>query len=1013
MLYRMKENQKMYTDTKQMMADAKFYESYSRYDDISGRYETWDEAVDRVMNMHKNFYEKKLSPKLQKYFDIASAAYKNKKMLGAQRALQFGGDQLLKHHMKNYNCCTTYIDRAAVFGEYFYVLLCGAGVGFSAQKHHVEKIPSIINRTKAPKIHVVEDSIEGWATAIDVLMSSYFEDNGKYPEFKGHRVYFDLSKIRPKGAKISGGFKAPGPDSLRLALDRIEYIIQGSVINSKKAKLRPIQVYDILMHIADAVLAGGVRRSATICIFSFDDEEMLNAKTGNWFTENPQRARSNNSAMIIRDTIKLDEFMSIMEKIKGFGEPGFIFSDSTEHCFNPCVVGETRILTKNGYRPIIELVGENVEIWNGMEWSVVSPFYTGKKMVYEVQFSNGISLKCTANHKFVLKGGERKELKDMVVGDKLEKYKMPVIDSGVEYDVDAYSQGFESGDRIKNVPYFEKNWVPHDASLNYKLNWLSGLMDANGIRLWEESSCLLQLTSNNVNFLKEIRLMLTTMGVQATVSKLHLYSNAYKLIINPYDVLSLKNLGIKFNLLDITDNVPINNEAEHITLVGVKEIGEDDVFCFTEEKNNTGTFEGIVTGQCVEISMLPIDIETGKSGWEGCNLTEINGGLCDNEDTFYEACEAASILGTLQAGYTDFKFLDETSKKIFDREALLGVSITGWMSNPDILFDEEIMRKGAKIVLDTNEAVAKLIGINPAARATCVKPSGNASVLLQTPSGIHPDHSPMYLRHIQMNKNTDIAQLIMKYNPYMVEESVWSTSKSDYVIAFPVVAKKGSLYKNDLMGVKHLEYIKKAQMNWIEYGTRPELSTDHRLRHNVSNTIQVDDWEEVGNYLFENRHNFAGVSLIPATGDKIYNQAPNTKVMTLDELNTEYGVASVFASGLIVDGLKVFDNLWDACMSAKQSPFIPIGTDNDSNVKADWIRRFHKFSDNYFNGDKDKTEYCLKDVYNLHKWEKIQQNLTSIDFIKELKEKEFVDINTLAAAACAGVTENGEAACFI
>ena len=140
----------------------------------------------------------------------------------------------------------------------------------------------------------------------------------------------------------------------------------------------------------------------------------------------------------------------------------------------------------------------------------------------------------------------------------------------------------------------------------------------------------------------------------------------------------------------------------------------------------------------------------GKSGWQGCNLTEINGGMCNTEEDFYQACRAASILGTLQAGYTDFKFLSDTSKKIFDREALLGVSITGWMNNPDILFNEKILEKGAKIVKDINKEVATVLGINPAARTTCVKPSGNASVLLQTASGIHAEHSSMYLSLIHI-----------------------------------------------------------------------------------------------------------------------------------------------------------------------------------------------------------------------------------------------------------------------
>ena len=136
---------------------------------------------------------------------------------------------------------------------------------------------------------------------------------------------------------ISGGFKAPGPDGLRRCLDRVEYLIQGLVLANKETRLSPIHVYDICMHASDAVLSGGVRRSATICLFSPDDEEMMNAKTGNWFIDNPQRGRSNNSAVIVRDEVTKEQFSKIMESVKQFGEPGFYFVDSKEHTTNLCV----------------------------------------------------------------------------------------------------------------------------------------------------------------------------------------------------------------------------------------------------------------------------------------------------------------------------------------------------------------------------------------------------------------------------------------------------------------------------------------------------------------------------------------------------------------------------------------------------------------------------------------------------------------------------------------------------
>ena len=730
--------QQSFVDTRNFLSQTKFYEGYSRFKEDESRYESWDEAVDRVIDMHDKNYMNN-NNELTGYLEEARGAYKEQRVLGAQRALQFGGEQLMKHQMRMYNCTSSYVDRPEFFGEVFYILLCGAGAGFSVQRHHINKLPKLQNRTKQAKGYIVEDSIEGWASALDILMSSFFVGGGKYPEYEGRRVYFDLSQIRPKGALISGGFKAPGPNGLRRSLDKIEHLLQGIVLDSKEPiDIKPIHAYDITMHAADAVLSGGVRRSATICLFSPDDEEMMNAKTGNWFMDNPQRGRSNNSAVIVRDKTTPEQFGKIMESVKQFGEPGFVFVESTEHTTNPCV----------------------------------------------------------------------------------------------------------------------------------------------------------------------------------------------------------------------------------------------------------------------EIGMYPqID---NKSGWQGCNLTEINGGKCNTEEDFYKACRAASILGTLQAGYTNFKFLSEDSKLIFEREALLGVSITGWMNNPSILFDEKILEKGAQIVKDVNREVAEIIGINPAARTTCVKPSGNASVLLQTASGIHAEHSSMYIRNVQMNKESEITQAIMKTNPYMVEDSVWSAGGTDVVVSFPILPNKGSMYKDDLLGIKHLELVKKAQKHWVETGTNEELCADRGIRHNVSNTIIVDDWDEVEKYVFENRDAFAGISFLAMTGDKDYNQAPNTAVITAKDMVKKYGNAAVFASGMVVDSLKCFPNLWDACATAKGFGQDISLESSENAMKKDWIRRFTKFADNYLGSDNNLAEHCLKDAYLLHKWNKIQSTLKTVDWKEDITERKYTDVDTLAAAACAG-----------
>lgn len=445
-----------------------------------------------------------------------------------------------------------------------------------------------------------------------------------------------------------------------------------------------------------------------------------------------------------------------------------------------------------------------------------------------------------------------------------------------------------------------------------------------------------------------------------------------------------------------------------------RESGRNDQALTLCESNNQG----------VEIGMRGYS-PNGLSGWQMCNLSEINGSKCNTLEDFLIACKAAAIIGTLQAGYTAFPHMgdDGVTQAIVEREALIGVSITGWMNNPEVLFDDYHLMVGANEVRKTNGAMAHLLGINPAARTTCVKPSGNASVMLGTASGIHGDHSPRYFRNMQMNEQDEGLQAIMQANPEMVTESVWSSTGTDKMVSFPIQAPEGSIYKSELMGVKQLEYVKKAQQVWVEYGTNESYCVDRRLRHNVSNTIPVDDWDEVEQYLFDNREWFAGVSLLAAGGDKAYPQAPFQEVLTGEEIFSKYGDAAVFASGLIVDGLHAFSgDLWAACTEASNqgSNLSPHGSHDL--LKRDWVRRARQFAERYFPhgvplrltpefsvemkqstaASLNQMTDCLKDVYNLHRWKGIERGLTAIDFTEVLTQPTYTDVDTLAAAACAG-----------
>tara|TARA_R110002051_G_scaffold268832_1_gene328878 strand:+ start:1387 stop:3570 length:2184 start_codon:yes stop_codon:yes gene_type:complete len=325
-----------------------FASKYARWIPEKKRRETWKESVDRVKEMMHHQY-----PEINGDVDWAYDMMHKKRVLGSQRALQFGGLPILKHNARIYNCIASYIDRPRFFQECMYLLLCGCGTGFSVQRHHVGKLPRLIQQKEGTKKFTIPDTIEGWSDAVGVLVTSYFEDCDLFPKYEGKNVTFDYSEIRPVGSYLSSSSgKAPGPEPLKKALGNIKKVLDKALKSAEfsERKLRPIDVYDIVMHAADSVISGGVRRSATICLFSPEDEEMALAKTGNWFHDNPQRGRSNNSALLLRDKTSPEQFAALMESVKEFGEPGFVWSDSTELIVNPCV--------EIGLYPVDEVTGK-------------------------------------------------------------------------------------------------------------------------------------------------------------------------------------------------------------------------------------------------------------------------------------------------------------------------------------------------------------------------------------------------------------------------------------------------------------------------------------------------------------------------------------------------------------------------------------------------------------------------------------------------------------------------------
>ena len=565
-----------------ILSDITVHMKYARYLEHKQRRENWGELVTRNMQMHIKKYPSLEAEIIQAYDYVL-----DKKVLPSMRSMQFGGKPIEVSPNRVYNCAYMPIDDLRSFSEAMFLLLGGTGVGFSVQKHHVEKLPEIRkpneNRTRR---YLVSDSIEGWADAVKVLINSYFKGTSK--------IRFDYSDIRPKGAKlVTSGGKAPGPQPLRECIVKVKGILRQKEDGDK---LTTIEAHDIMCHIADAVLAGGIRRAALISLFSADDASMISAKVGNWWETNPQRGRANNSVVLLRHKITEEYFMDLWERVKasGAGEPGFYFSN-------------------------------------------------------------------------------------------------------------------------------DKDWG---------------------------------------------------------------------------------------------------------------------------------------TNPCCEIALRP---------YQFCNLTEVNVSDVTTQEELEERAKVAAFLGTLQAGYTDFHYLRPVWQRTTEKDALVGVSMTGIASGGVLNLD---MNKAALEVKKENRRVAMQIGINPAARTTCVKPAGTTSLTLGTSSGIHAWHNEYYIRRLRVGKNEAIYGYLSQNHPELVEDEFFSPHDTA-VISAPQRAPDGAITRSE-SALSLLERVKTVSQKWVKGGHQRGQNT-----HNVSATITIkpDEWETVGKWMWENRDHYNGLSVLPFS-DHTYKQAP-------------------------------------------------------------------------------------------------------------------------------------------
>ena len=1308
---------------------------YAQYNKNKSRRETWEEQINRVFNMHKVKFSNYLDNKeFMEYFNFAKNSVLNKDVLGSQRALQFGGPSILNKNTRIYNCAATYIDRVKAFQEVMFTLLCGVGIGFSVQIHHISKLPTIKKTQDIQKIYKIPDSIEGWSDAIAVLVSSYFTDNQPFPEYFNYDISFDFSLIRPAGSNINNiGGKAPGPVGLKDSLQKIKEVFKNCTTQGLD-KLRPIDAYDIIVHASDAVLSGGVRRcigkgslvltrkesfkqienikkgdfvstndgwkevtntfvqgkqktikithsngelictsnhrvavlkdnnldfewkeagklniydkllyvkpkidekgkvnilpdfpnifvpifdreiawllgnihtgnihtnqksfsdyidlyeknnkeeqlnfikkqlekfdinytnnqnlstyfklllknnvpecvlkgtndikfsyiqgildsdnneylkpeflkeiqnllyslgivshfknncvkdliisncqcslswnkipdttsishvsnssfvpidiktivnfeevetydievegnhnficegvlvhnSATLCLFSLDDTEMIGAKTGDWYIKNPQRARSNNSVLLLRDNTPEEKYMNLITSVKQFGEPGIIWADNTETLYNPCVPSDTWVFTSEGSKQVSDLIGKPfMAIVDGKEYECKTGFIkTGEnKQVYKIITKEGFEVKATDNHKILTADKYWVELKDLIVGDKITINDHSDRKLCININSEDFSKGFTKGclfvnkfSILESRNYSQESTDSIEkSSFDLQAGFLSGCLNSCVIRkVDKEISISLKYLLFGLKIIQRVALRF---GIYSKI-----YTESYKYDLQESELV-IKNSSLHL-FLNITKEGKEGNDCKEIrrfygsnytaTIIDIFAVEKCDVYDCTVDDVHAFDANGLYVHNCVEISLYGYDSE-GNSGIQMCNLSEINIASVNTENDFYDRCKSASILGTFQAAYTDFGYLGKITQNIVEKEALIGVSMTGMMENPSIAFNPEILEKGATIVKQINEKVAKIIGINKASRTTCIKPSGSTSCILGTSSGIHPSHADRYFRRVQSNNLEETLKFFKKYNPQAVETSAWSSGKTDDVITFLCKSKPGALTKVDVSAIDLLEKVKLVQKHWVTTGRNLDLCVQPWLNHNVSNTITIKDneWKLSAKFIYDNRHFFAGISMLGDSGDMTYHQAPFQAVYTHEMIAKMYGAGSVFASGLIVHANDAFNNnLYSACATllgyGEKLEMPDLNEDSKVSLvdsdkiykKIRWIAQAKKFSKRHFNSDDLKMTYCLKAVDAWKTWCDLKRTYKPVPWEEFIEEQD--NTKSTEYVACSG-----------
>jgi ribonucleotide reductase alpha subunit len=845
---------------------------YARWDPALKRRETLEETVDRYLT----FFSPRIPEQVDGQSREAIVAELREYILGlkvlpSMRCFMTAGKALENNEIAGYNCSYVAVDDVKVFSEILMINMNGTGVGFSCERQNINKLPTIAEEFyETDTTIVVKDSKMGWATAFHELLLMLWA--GRIPKW-------DLSLVRPAGAPLKTfGGRASGPEPL----DRLFKYCVRLFKTCAGRKLTSLEVHDLVCSISACTIAGGVRRAALISLSNLSDDRMRGAKNGQWWIESPNRSFANNSAAYTERPnmeIFLKEWMSLIEsksgergifnraaaarKAKKYGKREF---EGIEFGTNPCLPGDTWVLTSEGPRQIAELVGipSNLII-NGTEFPATGFWSTGIKPVYKINTNRGFSIEATDNHRFqvessrkhshgaVITSEEWKEVKDLRPGDKLTLSRNWGISWGGEGTRDeGYLVGSTVSDGTKNaLSALERN------SSEFIAGFLSGLFDSDGCVINEEKGSSVCLSQLDIGHLELVQRMLARLGIASTIQTTPELIVSGDNIRRFQEVVGFRNKDKAGKLDSITNECDLYKETFTTEVVSVELVGSKEVFDCTVDTVHAFDANGLISHNCGEITLRSAEF---------CNLSEVVIRPKDTREDVLKKIRIATIIGTLQSTLTNFKYLRKIWKRNCEEERLLGVSLTGICDNPFFArpSDELVafLNEARELVASVNAVWAEALGINPSVATTCIKPSGTVSQLVDSSSGIHPRYAKYYIRRVRNDKKDPLTRLMIDMGiPYEQDK----VSIGSMIFQFPIKSPD-SIFRDDKTAIEQLETYLCYSENWTE--------------HNPSITVYVKEheWLEVGAFVYKHFDKMNGVSFLPHNGSEVYDQAPYEEI---------------------------------------------------------------------------------------------------------------------------------------